>query len=183
MILAFCASLAAAVPAAARQVAVNQDAQILAALDKRLKDYAALHDKLEATLPRLSNDAEAKDIDAHQRALAALIQKARPDPDRGEIFGPAARALIRRLIARTFSGPDAATLRDALEDENPGRIRLRLNDRIPGGVSRPTMPPQVLQMLPKLPDALEYRFVGDRLVLVDAHAQIVVDIVNDALPK
>ena len=37
------------------------------------------------------------------------------------------------------------------------------------------MPPQVLQALPKLPEELEYRFIGDRLILFDIHAHIIVD--------
>ena len=32
------------------------------------------------------------------------------------------------------------------------------------------MPPQVLAALPKLPEDIEYRFIGDRLILLDVHA-------------
>jgi hypothetical protein len=45
------------------------------------------------------------------------------------------------------------------------------------------MPPQVLAALPRLPEDLEYRFIGSRLILLDVHAQIVVDFIEDALPR
>jgi hypothetical protein len=44
------------------------------------------------------------------------------------------------------------------------------------------MPPQVLKALPKLEEDLEYRFIGERLVLMDAHAHIIVDFTDDVLP-
>ena len=35
--------------------------------------------------------------------------------------------------------------------------------------------------LPKLPPELDYRFMGERLVLLDTHANIVVDFMEDAI--
>jgi hypothetical protein len=45
------------------------------------------------------------------------------------------------------------------------------------------MPPKVLEVLPKLPETLEYRFVGERLILFDNHAHLMVDYVDRALPR
>jgi len=42
-----------------------------------------------------------------------------------------------------------------------------------------TMPPDVLAALPKLPENLEYRFVGNRLILLDVEAHLVVDFVEN----
>jgi hypothetical protein len=167
----------------AAQPAANQDAQILAALDKRLKDYVALHEKLHSTLPALSNDATPADIDKNQRALGALVQKARRDAERGDIFGPTARAMIRRILARALNGPDGAKLRTSIMDDNPGPLRVRVNSRYPEEAPRSAVPPQLLLLLPKLPEDLGYRFIGDRLLLVDLHAQIVVDFIENALPN
>lgn len=173
-----------AVPAAqARQQAVNPDALILAALDKRIRDYAALHDKLEATLPKLPDVASPTQVDTHQRALASLLEKARPDAKYGDVFGPTARSLIRRLLARALGGPDSQHLKQAIMEDNPGPLRVRVNGRLPDDVPRSTIPAQVFGMLPKLPEPVEYRFLGRRLVLVDAHALVVVDYVDNALPR
>jgi hypothetical protein len=167
---------------ATAQPAADQDAQILAALDKRFKDYVALHEKLEATLPKLSTEATPKDIDTHQRALGILIQKERRDAKRGDIFGPVARALIRRVIARALAGPDGAKLKASIMDENPGPLKIEVNGRYPDAAPRSTVPPQLLEVLPRLPEELDYRFIGDRLLIVDLHAHIVVDYIENALP-
>jgi hypothetical protein len=45
------------------------------------------------------------------------------------------------------------------------------------------MPAEVLKALPPLPEELEYRFVGDALILLDAHAHIVVDFFANVLPR
>jgi len=182
-ILSLCAVLAAGAAAGAQPPAVNVDAQILAALSKRIHDYSDLHEKLERTLPPLSKDGPPAGVDAHQRALSTLLQKARPRAEHGDVFGPTARALIRRLLARALSGPDGAKLRGVIMEDNPGPLRVRVNGRLPDDAPRSTIPTQVLQMLPKLPEAVEYRFLGRRLLLVDTHALIVVDFVDDALPK
>lgn len=185
IVMALALILAGAMPSArAQRPPVNEDAAIQAALDKRIKDYLALHNKLESTLPPLSNEATAEAIDEHSRALAALLQKARGDAKRGDIFPPVARAMIRRYLRRILSGADGAKLKAAIFDtDSPGPLRLQVNGRYPDSAPRSTIPPQVLQMLPKLPAELEYRIIGDRLVLLDVHARLVVDFIEDALPN
>jgi hypothetical protein len=41
----------------------------------------------------------------------------------------------------------------------------------------------VLQGLPALPEELEYRFIGNRLILMDVHAHLIADFVDNALPR
>jgi hypothetical protein len=45
------------------------------------------------------------------------------------------------------------------------------------------VPPQVLRSLPPLPPELEYRFIGTTLILLDAHAHIIVDYMTGAVPR
>ena len=52
-------------------------------------------------------------------------------------------------------------------DENPVGLRRVVNGRYPDNVPVSTMPPPVLQTLPKLSEGLEYRFVGDDLIILD----------------
>jgi hypothetical protein len=180
VILALCAVAASAAPGVAQPS--EQDTAILAALDKRFRDYHELHEKLEATLPPLSTRATPHEIDAHQRALAALIHKARPAAARGNTFGPGGRAFVRRTIADALSGPEGPALAAAMRDDNPGRINLRINGRLPSDLPRSIVPPRLLQVLPPLPASLEYRVIGDRLALIDVHANTVVDYISNALP-
>lgn len=170
-------------PTADDQVRVNADARDLADFEARVKKYLALHNKLEDTLPKLSKETTPEEIDKHQRALARLIADARRGAKQGDFFTREIRAVIRRLLARVFGGADGRQLRASIMDENPGPIKLEVNGRYPDTIPLSTMPPQVLGALPKLPEELEFRFIGERLILMDVHAHIILDIIEDALPK
>jgi hypothetical protein len=41
----------------------------------------------------------------------------------------------------------------------------------------------VLQTLPKLTEDLEYRFIGDSLILLDVRAHVIADFIEDIVPK
>jgi hypothetical protein len=170
-------------PAASGQTRVNPDAAIAAEFIKRVQEYAALHKKLEDTLPRLSNEATPQEIDKFQRELGRLIQEARAKAQPGDIFTKEIRAYFRRQLTAVFNGPEGKLLKASIMDENPGQIKLRVNGRYPDTIPLATTPPQVLAALPKLPEELEYRFIGDRLILFDAHGHIIVDYIDEALPR
>jgi hypothetical protein len=164
------------------QTRVNPDAALAAEFVKRAQAYAELHRKLEAPLPKLGKEATPEEIDNHQRALERLIAQARPRVQAGEFFTKETRAYFRRQLERVFRGPEGKLLRAAIMDENPGPIKLQVNGRYPDNVPLATMPPQVLAVLPRLPEELEYRFIGDRLLLLDVHAYVIVDYIEGALP-
>jgi hypothetical protein len=173
------------VPADARameQTRVNPDAALAAEFVKRAEAYADLHKKLEAQLPKLGKEATPDEIDKHQRALERLIAQARPRAQVGEFFTKETRAYFRRQLERVFRGSEGKLLKAAIMDENPGPLKLQANGRYPENVPLATMPPQVLAALPRLPEDLEYRFIGRRLVLHDVHAHVIVDYIEDALP-
>ena len=62
-------------------------------------------------------------------------------------------------------------------------MKLAVNGRYPDDVPISTVPPQVLQTLPKLTEDLEYRFINDNLIILDSHAHVIADYIEDALPK
>src|SRR5206468_2092019 len=99
---------------------VNEDAKALAGFLDRVNQYVTLHLKLENSLPKLSKESTPQQVDAHQRALAKLIQEARTDAKQGDIFTPESQAVVKKLVGRIFSGPDGAALRASVMDENPG---------------------------------------------------------------
>jgi hypothetical protein len=162
---------------------VNADAKAMATFEARVNEYVTLHRKLEDKLPKLKKESTPLEIDKHQRALGQLVRDARKDAKPGDIFTPEARAVVKALMVRVFGGPDGRALRDSIMDENPGTMKLTVNSRYPDTVPLSTMPPQVLQGLPKLPEEMEYRFVGNRLILMDVHAHLIADFVDNALPR
>jgi hypothetical protein len=164
------------------QPPVNADAKEMATFLKRVKEYVDLHNKLEATLPHLPKEATPQQIDQHQRALSKLIQDARRRAKPGDVFTPDSRRVVLKLMRQVFSGPDGRQLRDSIMDENPGNIHIEINGRYPDAVPLSTVPPQVLAGLPRLPDEMEFRFIGRRLILMDVHAHTIVDYVDNAIP-
>jgi len=159
------------------------DAKALATMIDRVKEYIELHKTLESSLPRLPKEATPEQIDKNQRALEKLVQGARATAQPGDIFTPEARPVIKRLLANVFGGPEGQQLKASIMDENPVGIKVTVNGRYPDAVPLSTIPPQVLQTLPKLTEDLEYRFIGDSLILLDVHAHVIADFIEDALPK
>jgi hypothetical protein len=162
------------------------DAQALATMNDRLREYIDLHVKLERSLPKLSKDSTQQQIVDNQRAFERLMQEARATAKPGDIFTPEARPVITRLLATVFGGPDGKQLKSSIMDENPVdpvALKLKVNGRYPDTVPLTSIPPQVLQTLPKLSEDLEYRFVGDWLILLDTHAHVIADFIDNALPK
>ena len=168
-------------PAPKPQPAAVQD-KVIADYMERVKTYVALHKKIEDALPKLGKEASPKQVDDNQRAFAALIQKARATAQRGDIFTPEMSAYAKRVLARVFGGAEGKQLRASIMDENVKPMTLKVNQRYPDEIPLTTMPPEVLQALPTLPEELEYRFVGENLILLDPHAHIIADFIVDALP-
>jgi hypothetical protein len=162
---------------------VNEDAKALAGFLDRVNQYVTLHQKLENTLPKLSKESTPQQVDSHQRAFGKLMQDARKDSKQGDIFTPESQAVIKKLITKVFSGPDGPSLKASVMDENPGVPNLQVNARYPDEIPVSTIPPQLLEGLPKLPEEMEYRFVGNDLILMDTHAHIVADFIPDTFAR
>jgi len=159
------------------------EAQAAAAFEASVQEYLILHRKLESEVPKMRKRSTPERIEKNQRALGDLIRSARRDAKRGEFFTPGMQALVKRILGEVLAGPDGKTVKASIMDENPGVPKLVLNERYPSSVPLSTMPPQVLGPLPKLPEDLEYRFIGSRLILLDTHADIILDFANDVLPR
>jgi hypothetical protein len=80
-----------------------------------------------------------------------------------------------------LSGASAAGTRASIRDDGPEKFALQVNDAYPDGASLATMPPNLLEVLPRLPEGLEYRIVDTHLILRDVDADIVVDYLVDVM--
>jgi hypothetical protein len=161
---------------------VNADAATLADFTKRVDAYAALHQKVDSTLREPSRESRPEDYIEHQRAFARLMQKERPYAKQGDIFTKPMRNIVRRLLVGVFRGPEGQQIKKSILDEYTANVLLKVNTQYPEGAPFSTVPPQILQGLPKLPEGLEYRFIGRRLILLDAHARLIVDFVERVFP-
>jgi hypothetical protein len=150
----------------------------------RMEEYLSLHKAVEKKLPAMKNKEELPEmIAAHQQALARKIREARPHAKRGDIFTPAAREAFRHAIRSVFQDPQTGTARTVTRQRDRNQqVRLRVNGIYPDAAAETTFPSALLLQLPTLPEELAYRIVGRDLVLVDTKANLVVDLLHEALP-
>jgi hypothetical protein len=171
-------------PTTSPNKSVNPDdpnADVIKDFLKRVDVYVGLHKKLEKTLPPLPKQTTPQIVDRHERALGKLIQAERKGAKQGDIFTAQMQALVKRLLVPVFRGTDGAHVRaEIMDNEYKGGVVLRPNARHPDEIPVSTVPPQVLQFLPKLPEELEYRFVRQNLILFDPHAHVIPDWVPQA---
>ena len=159
------------------------DEQVVIEFDQGVQAYMKLHREMAQQVPNVSNSASMEEIDRSQRLLLQRLAAARAGATQGALFTPPMEALVRRILVQLFEQAEGRQLRDSIMDENPTFLTLKVNDRYPDSVPMSTMPPALLAALPSLPEELEYRFVGDNLVIVDVPAHLVVDFLPHALPK
>ena len=149
---------------------------------ERVNQYVALHKKLEATLPKLPQEATPQQIDQNERRLGELIQAARKGAQRGDLFTPEMTVYVKNVMVQVFGGPGGQKLRSSVMDENVKELPVTVNMRFPDTVPISTMPPAVLKALPELPEQMQYRFVASQFVLLDSHAHLVADFIPAVLP-
>jgi hypothetical protein len=152
-------------------------------MNDRLKAYVELHKKLEEGLPRLPDSATPEQIDQNQRLLEQKVREARKSAKQGDLFSPEAQPVIKRLLATVFDGPEGKNMMASILDESPTGLKLTVNGRYPDTVPVSSVPPEVLQTLPRLSEDMEYRFIGRHLILLDSHAHVIADFIPDALPE
>jgi hypothetical protein len=163
------------------------DSKALATMNDRLKEYLEMRKRFEQSLPKLPKEATPEQIDHNQRTLQKLVQDARATAKPGDIFTPEAQPVIKRLLASVFEGADGKQLRASIVDDEDAvtvaRLKPTVNSRYPDDMPLSAVPAQILQTLPKLTEELEYRFIGDTLILLDVGAHVIADFIDDAIPK
>jgi len=160
---------------------VNADAQITADFTKRVADYQQLKKTLEDKQPRLKETGSEFTIQEHEHKLAKAIREARKNARPGDIFTPPISAEFRRLTGLAMVGNNTARIHKSLQDSEPVQMQLKVGDSYPAGVPEQSTPPTLLLNLPALPPGLEYRLLGPTLILLDTKANIVVDLMTNAL--
>lgn len=151
---------------------------------QRTGEYAALHRRLEGPLPPPEPSGSPKSFLLSRTHLASAIRTARPNARRGDIFTPAVSRLFRDIITNALAGHDAEAMMRDLSCEHP-KVRAfhpRVYDHYPDWATH-EMPAILLQKLPPLPEDIEYRVLDHDLVLWDIHADLIIDVLPDAIPR
>ena len=163
---AFAGAIATIDSAVAQEVFA--EARAVVEFQRAADAYAFMHRRVERRLGmahRRTGDDPVDVIGA--RELATGIVAERPQP--AVLFTPAVVAMFRDAALMALrAGCDAGELRT-------GMWELSHESYAPAAGSRP-ISPCLASALPELPDELEYRSAGTVLLLVDPHANLVVDV-------
>jgi hypothetical protein len=160
---------------------VNTDALTLKDFKNRIDKYLELHKRAAQAVPALKETNDPKSITTAQDALASRIRSERSSAQPGDIFTPAIRDNFRRLLSPQLKGEDGRDAKKVLKDDAPAGVPLKVNAKYPQGAALPTVPASLLLSLPTLPKEVEYRIVGQHLILRDTEADIIVDYIPNAV--
>ena len=163
---------------------VNPDAQVLVDFTARIDKYVEIRKKADDSAPPLKKTDDPAAIKAAQQALGERVGAARAGVKQGDIFTPEISALFRRVIHPETKDPDTkALLKEKKDQPKPGAVPLwKIGMPYPEKEPLATMPPDVLERLPKLPADIEYRFVGKHLILRDVRANTIIDYAPNVIP-
>jgi hypothetical protein len=163
--------------------AVNPNAAVMADFKARVEKYAELHKDLAKGAAKQKDDTTAEQINAQKTALTEKVQAARAGARHGDIFTAEIRPVFRRLLAPELKGEEGRDAKAILRDDAPapGTVPFKVNAKYPENQPKPTMPPNLLMNLPTLPEPLEYRVVGQHLLLLDTATDLVVDYILNAI--
>jgi hypothetical protein len=141
----------------------------------RVADYARTRELVRASV------GGARDADpvVVRRRLREGLRAVRADARLGDVFTPDVAGAFRARIWHTLTGRDLETLVNRHSSAAPAEA-LDVNARCRSAETG-ELPPVLLAVLPRLPAGLEYRLSGADLVLLDAEAELVVDLIVDAL--
>jgi hypothetical protein len=160
---------------------VNAQGAATLEFKKRIDAYMKIHNEAEGKVPTLKRTDDPKEISDRQKALADMIMTLRANAQPGDIFAPEYQPYFIKIVQDDFKTRSAAD-RKALVSELPAKLKVDINTVYPTTMPLETFPPALLRKLPDLPPELEYRIVGRSLLLRDAKANLIVDILRNVVP-
>lgn len=155
----------------------------------RVEKYVAIQKKAVASVPSIpKSGTDPALILKHEKEVGEAIRALRPNAMPGEIFTPWLHGVIKAAVKVQVQGKAGADAKATIlgegnpkSGESPAPVKLTVNGPYPAKAPLSTVPPSVLMALPPLPKEVEYRFVGRDLILRDTKANIIVDILPNAL--
>ena len=164
--------------------AANPADAVFADFGKRVDAYMKLRKAMVDSVGDLDPTTSQAEITARATRLANGIIAARAQAKPGDIFTPEVSALVATLIKQEYSRrPDSVQeTREDQQDELPDFVP-KVNMLYPTTDPLATFPATLLPLLPPLPEQLEYRVVQNYLVLRDIEANVILDVMPNAVPS
>jgi len=153
--------------------------QVVTDFNARISSYVELRSRLESGLPAPAVTNDPAEIRGAERALARKIRAARNGAKQGEIFTPTISVEFKKALLLELT----SNTRETVMDDNPGGFSHAINGTYPKERPLSTVPINILVALPRLPDDVEYRFLGRHLILYDTRANVILDRIPCAIPR
>ena len=173
-----------AVPAEAIEQTSSRQPMPAAFID-RVNDYAAAQRMIITSLGPPLVWREAKQVLRQERRYANAMREVMPIAGNGGFFTPDVSKYFRDRIDAIVreTGIDVTTAVEPPDEDEIVVLALpRAGEPVPWNAA-PMIWPSMIAALPELPSELEYRFLGGHLILVDVLANLIVDVLHDALPE
>ena len=174
--------------ACSKQERVDPTAAPIAEFMERVEEYVALRNKLADAVGPLDETKSQAEIAARATTLATTITNARDSAKPGDIFTVEVATVFATLIKQENSRR-ADSIQETREDQTQEHrvdglpdFVPKVNQVYPTTYPLNTFPAQLLPLLPKLPEQVEYRIVGHYLILRDVEANLIVDFMPNAVP-
>ena len=161
----------------------SAEASAIKQFDEAIAKYMALRRGLRSEVRGPVKDSSSSQVTDASDALAGAIQRARQDAQVGAIFSEPVAAVIKRRIADAVRTEKLEAVLAGIDDEGKTGPAPKVHLRLPVSAQMAMMPPSLLKVLPPLPKALEYRILGNDLVLRDVDASLILDYVPAAVPR
>jgi hypothetical protein len=159
------------------------DARAIASFEIAVNDYASLHRRLERAWPPMWFISDLEQVESVAKEFRAVLRDVRPQATRGGFFTPDVADLFRFRMSGAMreQNLDLEAMTSLADETGTERWWTPvINEPLPWGEAGTLWP--VFEALPALPLELEYRLVGRDLVLLDVRANMVIDILDLAVP-
>lgn len=185
--LAMAGILAGLAMGCARKQPVDRNKEVFTDFSKRVEEYVSLRNKLADSVGPLDTKMSQNEIASRSTKLANAIMAARQTAKLGDIFTPEVSTIMATIIKEEYSRRPKSTLnargdaQQELQDERPSFVP-QVNMIYPTSAPLATFPASLLPLLPALPKEVEYRIVATSLLLRDIEANVIIDIMKNAVP-
>jgi hypothetical protein len=169
--------------ALAQAANVSSAAKPLADFKHHLDDYMKVEKRIAGQVGPLDQTTSPQQIANREKAMGEAMRAARANAKQGDVLSPQVGETLRTIIYNEFTHRSQAALKNRADaqDELPA-FTPAVNQIYPPAFPLATFPPALLRQLPPLPKPLEYRFVQRYLIVRDAEANMIVDVLPNAAP-
>ena len=163
--------------------ATPADAAALKQFDAAIAGYLAMRQRLLEEVPGPKAESTSGQLNQASDALAAAIQRSRGKAKPGDLFVAAVVPVLKRQVLDAVTRADLGPVLAGIDDEEKGPAKPAIHMRFPAAAPMATMPPSLLAALPPLPASLEYRIIGNMLILRDVEAALILDVIPGAIRR